>query len=240
MRCPRELLRCGVQHRCLCALHRARRGFSRSIAQHARVFVGGHNPAFPRFSCGGSCRFLCGPRNAVQMAGGNRGPASRPRIQSIEIESELTNTHLNLTETRRRPVEEPDARGAQRELPPSHQRRGSQGETKFQPRDPHPPNVMSRGTRNHRLTRLPRLPLDPARAVRHRPEAAMPRTRHHALAVPQGASRPQNTPGPSVAAKRPRYPPSAANGNFFSLGCRLPAADARVPPDPIRSGEETR
>ena len=103
-----------------------------------------------------------------------------------------------------------------------------------------PPNVMSRGTRNHRLTRLPSLPLDPARAVRHRPEAAMPRTRHHALAVPQGASRPQNTPGPSVAAKRPRYPPSAANGNFFSLGCRLLAADARVPPDPIRSGEETR
>ena len=137
MRCPRELLRCGVQTRCLCALHRARRGFSRSIAQHARVFVGGHNPAFPRFSCGGSCRlFLCGPRNAVQMAGGNRGPASRPRTQSIEIESELTNTHLNLAETRRRPVEEPDARGAQRELPPSHQRRCSQGETKFQPRDP--------------------------------------------------------------------------------------------------------
>lgn len=100
-------------------------------------FRRGHNPAFPRFSCGGSCRlFLCGPRNAVQMAGGNRGPASRPRTQSIEIESELTNTHLNLTETRWRPVEEPDARGAQRELPPSHQRRCSQGETKFQPRDP--------------------------------------------------------------------------------------------------------
>ena len=178
-------------------------------------FRRGHNPAFPAFRAVGAAGFLCGPRNAVRMAGGNGAPASRPRVQSIEIESELTNTHLNLTETRRRPVEEPDARGAQRELPPSHQRRGSQGETKFQPRDPHPPNVMSRGTRNHRLTRLPSLPLDPARAVRHRPEAAMPRTRHHALAVPQGASRPQNTPGPSVAAKRPRYPPSAANGNFF-------------------------
>ena len=135
MRCPRELLRCGVQHRCLCALHRARRGFSRSIAQHARVFVGAQS-RFSCFSCGGAAGFLCGPRNAVRMAGGNSAPASRPRVQSIEIESELTNTHLNLTETRRRPVEEPDARGAQRELPPSHQRRGSQGETKFQPRDP--------------------------------------------------------------------------------------------------------
>ena len=99
-------------------------------------FRQGHNPAFPAFRAVGAAGFLCGPRNAVRMAGGNSAPASRPRVQSIEIESELTTTHLNLTETRRRPVEEPDARGAQRELPPSHQRRGSQGETKFQPRDP--------------------------------------------------------------------------------------------------------
>lgn len=190
-------------------------GGSHGRSPSTRAFSSGAQSRFSCFSCGGSCRFLCGPRNAVRMAGGNSAPASRPRVQSIEIESELTNTHLNLTETRRRPVEEPDARGAQRELPPSHQRRGSQGETKFQPRDLSPPNVMSRGTRNHRLTRLPSLPLDPARAVRHRPEAAMPRTRHHALAVPQGASRPQNTAGPLVAAKRPRYPPSAAHGNFF-------------------------
>ncbi len=137
--------RCDVRGNCSDA------GFTPGVYAHFTAPAGGSHGRSPstrafssgaqsRFSCFsravGAAGFLCGPRNAVRMAGGNSAPASRPRVQSIEIESELTNTHLNPTETRRRPVEEPDARGAQRELPPSHQRRGSQGETKFQPRDP--------------------------------------------------------------------------------------------------------
>lgn len=107
---PPDPLRCVVRTVCFRALHLVGAEFTRSIAPTTRVFDRGHNPAFPSFRANPLQVCFCGPRNAVRMAVGNRASASRSRAQSIRIESGLTNTHLNLTETWKRTVEEPDAR----------------------------------------------------------------------------------------------------------------------------------